>query len=215
MEDPTTKRHQPRNYLETLEERVALLDGILQQVRPDLAGGHLSHGDFYGAEILSSPSISTQFINNEPGNRSNKVRAHEEHDGVSDLASQVGMLGLNAAGAEPHYLGSSSAFAFSRVISSSLLQGVPTTPKETFGRNQDNTSTQFPCLLPDYEAGVTLSDAYFQNIHPQYPFLHEATFRVWEAELTGPSETSTTRDPVPLFFLYMVRDVLTPCGTKS
>ncbi|KIX07700.1 uncharacterized protein Z518_02354 [Rhinocladiella mackenziei CBS 650.93] len=59
----------------------------------------------------------------------------EEHDEVSDLASKVGMLGLNAARAEPHYLGSSSAFAFSRVISSSLLRGLPTKLNGTFGLN--------------------------------------------------------------------------------
>ncbi|KND91994.1 Positive regulator of purine utilization, partial [Tolypocladium ophioglossoides CBS 100239] len=42
VEDPATKRHQPRNYLETLEERVALLEGLLQQARPDVAGSSLT-----------------------------------------------------------------------------------------------------------------------------------------------------------------------------
>jgi hypothetical protein len=130
----------------------------------------------------------------------------KEEDGVSDLASKVGMLGLNyAAGAEPQYLGSSSAFAFSRIINSSLRRGVQTSHAAVFGLAEE-ASMVSPCPLPNYEAGVMLSNAYFQNIHPQYPFLHEPTFRIWEMKLLGTSESTNTFDfdPIALFFLNMV-----------
>ena len=63
-----------------------------------------------------------------------------------------------------------------------------------------------PCLLPDYDSCVTLSNAYFQNIHPQYPFLHEPTFRLWERKLIGPFEAmdAPSFDPIHLFFVNMV-----------
>ncbi|KAJ5240899.1 uncharacterized protein N7469_002490 [Penicillium citrinum] len=51
-----------------------------------------------------------------------------------------------------------------------------------------------------------LSNAYFENIHPQYPFLHEPTFRHYEVLLLNSS--TEFNDPIqasiPLFFLNMV-----------
>ncbi|KAJ5273302.1 hypothetical protein N7478_008427 [Penicillium angulare] len=51
-----------------------------------------------------------------------------------------------------------------------------------------------------------LSNAYFENIQPHYAFLHEPTFRYYEAQLL--SSPTAFSDPVasskPLFFLNMV-----------
>lgn len=134
----------------------------------------------------------------------------KEDDEVSDLASKVGMLGLHyAAGAEPHYLGSSSAFAFSRIINSSLRQCVEASSNVMFGGTEEPASLLSACPLPNYDAGVILSNAYFQNIHPQYPFLHEPTFREWEMRLIGNSEpmNDSSSDHVALFFINMVYSI--------
>lgn len=132
-----------------------------------------------------------------------RTRDEKENDVVDELSSKVGLLSLNAAGAEPYYLGSSSTFAFSRLINSSLRQVV----------NQSATATELswpgidaappiePCLLPDYDEAIRLSNAYFENIHVHYPFLHEPTFRLWENMFSG---GSMNFDPVALFFLNMV-----------
>ena len=188
MEDPATKRHQPRNYLETLEERVAVLEGLLQQVRQPAASP---------PEAPSNPNETASKQNNE-------------EDDLSDLSSKVGMLDLNASRAEPRYLGSSSAFAFSRMINLSLRQLNPAKPNMKFQLTKDDFALSSPCLLPDYDVGITLSNAYFQNIHPQYPFLHEPTFRLWEMNLMWPSETidALAFDPIPFFFVNMVGDLL-------
>ncbi len=204
MEDPATKRIQPRNYLETLEEHITFLEGILQQIRPDLVDGNPQQ-DKLARVGEETPSVSTKPLNNASDCISDLSGTQEDHDPLDDLALKVGMLGLKASGAEPHYLGSSSTFAFFRVINSSLVQGLPTNPDKKFGLDHDNASTQFPCLLPDYESAVTLSNAYFYNIHPQYPFLHEATFRVWEMELARPAEMMISLSHMAMFFLYMVR----------
>jgi hypothetical protein len=117
-------------------------------------------------------------------------------------------LSLSAAGAEPHYLGSSSTFAFSRLLNSSLRGLVAERHSgSALDQHSNNSPTHpIPCLLPDYGTAVTLSDAYFHNIHPQYPFLHEPTFREWELSIvSGLVEfDDVTSDPVALFFLHMV-----------
>jgi hypothetical protein len=53
---------------------------------------------------------------------------------------------------------------------------------------------------------MSLSNAYFENIHPKYPFLHEPTFRRSERSLIGPIELveDLSFDPVATFFVYMV-----------
>ncbi|EXJ85340.1 hypothetical protein A1O1_05704 [Capronia coronata CBS 617.96] len=206
VEDPSTKRYQPRNYLELLERRVAYLEQILKQSRPDLADDHLLEDNAVRPEAQSPTStIPTQSV--EP--QYTEFRDDDEHDRLDDLASQVGLLSLNAAGAEPHYLGSSSTFAFSRVINSSLRQVVLRKPSsETTGiPNQEGSATlPTPCLLPTNETAIRLSNAYFQNVHSQYPFLHEPTFRSWEATLASASSgfNSLISNPVALFFLNMV-----------
>ncbi|KAF7561495.1 hypothetical protein G7046_g2644 [Stylonectria norvegica] len=208
VEDPATKKHRPRDYLETLEQRVAFLEGVLRQYRPELANDHLYQLDTPRPESQSSSSLVAQpIINQFPNPRTEEV--DDEHGGLDQLASKVGLLSLNAAGAEPHYLGSSSTFAFSRLINSSLRQVVFTNSSNTtsIGQNEDVPPVlPSPCLLPDHETAVKLSNAYFENIHTQYPFLHEPTFRLWEATIvTGSAEFETLiSNPVPLFFLNMV-----------
>lgn len=178
-----------------MEDRVALLEGLLQQIHPGIA----------------TSSVGAQLFSNEDTNQSAIPNHKEDEDGVSDLASKVGVLTLNAAGAEPHYLGSSSAFAFSRIVNSSLRQVVPGNPTAGFGLTEEPSSMLSPCLLPDYDSCLTLSNAYFQNLHPQYPFLHEPTFRCWERGLIGPSEATETPnfDPIPSFFVNMVNFMFT------
>ncbi|KAH7379941.1 fungal-specific transcription factor domain-containing protein, partial [Cadophora sp. MPI-SDFR-AT-0126] len=188
VEDPNTKRQLPRNYVEGLEERVAFLESILQQSQVEPSDPNITH---QGAIQPSPPLVAEQY--------------GAEDEPVSDLASKVGMLGLKAAGAEPHYLGSSSVFAFSRIINSSLRQITSTKPGFA-NAGQDVTSPPSPCLLPDYATAMKLSNAYFRSIHPQYPFLHEPTFRKWEADLLRPTGDALTLsfDFVPIFFVNIV-----------
>ncbi|KPM46480.1 hypothetical protein AK830_g220 [Neonectria ditissima] len=211
VEDPATKKHRPRDYLETLEQRVAFLEGVLKSYRPDLANDHLFQDEPLRPQSQSSSSLVTQSIEDQYSGSPTLPRTDDEdnqHGGLDQLASKVGLLSLNAAGAEPPYLGSSSTFAFSRLINSSLRQVVLSNSHTgSFGQNEDESSMlPTPCLLPDYDTAVKLSNAYFQNIHTQYPFLHEPTFRAWEAAVVSGSAGFDTfiSNPVPLFFLNMV-----------
>ncbi|KAL5590052.1 hypothetical protein FOVSG1_011919 [Fusarium oxysporum f. sp. vasinfectum] len=180
--DPQSKKSRPRNYLEMLEGRVA---------------GLQSHDH-------ATPPQSTSAAASNDESTSSIPYTPEGRDGTSDLSSRVGMLDFRTTQTEPQYLGSSSSFAFSRIINLSLSSNLPTAP--TLAHLSDRRSSPSPCLLPDYDVAVKLSDAYFKHIHPQYPFLHEPTFRTWEAMLYDSSQdfTETGFSFTPLFFLNMV-----------
>ncbi|KAL5333333.1 putative transcriptional activator protein acu-15 [Aspergillus crustosus] len=200
--DPSTRKQHPRNYLETLEQRVAFLENILKEYRPDLASDHLTQNNDHILEThFSSPNPSQSEQQGGPSTVSG-VHEDEKHSDLDGLASKVGLLSLNAAGAEPHYLGSSSTFAFARLINSSLRQVVLTQTNTANPPHQ--IDEDIPCSLPEYDLAVRLSDAYFRHAHPHYPFLHEPTFRDWERMMLDGSETEVTFNPVPLFFLNMV-----------
>ncbi|KAJ6071621.1 transcriptional regulator family: Fungal Specific TF [Penicillium canescens] len=211
VEDPVTRTYRPRNYIEILEKRIALLESLLKQCRPDLA-----YSDVFKHHALQPNSSSlTQHIeipHHQHGDQSALPIAKdnvEADDGVDKLASRVGLLSLNAAGAEPQYLGSSSIFAFSRLINSYLRQVVSHDP--SMANVLDYTESRSsvlpsPCLLPAYESAVKLSDSYFQNVNTHYPFLHEPTFRAWETMLVNESTGLERISPssISLFFLNMV-----------
>ena len=189
VEDPVTKRLQPRDYLETLEKRVMFLENVLQQMRQ---------------EDRPVPTTNAPLVREQSSSESESRSAPA--DEVDDLASKVGMLGVKTFAAESHYLGSSSAFAFSRLVSSYLRDVAPTKPAGGLGSSEEHVQSPSPCPLPDCNTAIQLSNAYFNNIHPQYSFLHETTFRAWEAKLIWPlgAVDLSSFEPVPLFFLYIV-----------
>lgn len=67
-----------------------------------------------------------------------------------------------------------------------------------------------PCPFPEYSVAVKLSNAYFENIQPQYPFLHEPTFRLHEEKVLrqSPEIADIMLYPIPLFFINMVSRAL-------
>ncbi|KAK6085218.1 putative FAD dependent oxidoreductase [Seiridium cupressi] len=217
VEDPATKKQRSRNYDETLESRITFLEGVLKQYHPELANDHINPTTANNpiAESQSTPAKVTQPRGVEDNGRDISHVAttdseSDENNGLDELSSKVGLLSLNAAGAAPHYLGSSPTFAFSRFINSSLRQCVLTNSSDNVDltQNQDNNLTLLsaPCLLPEEDVAVKLSNGYFQNVHIQYPFLHEPTFRALEAEIGSeyPDSDMAAFKPTALFFLNVV-----------
>lgn len=191
VEDPTTKRQQPRNYLEQLEQRVLLLETQLREANWSAACD--LNTSPHSQRVTPFEHVSTV---DEDGHESD------------DLSSMIGTLSLNAAGAEPSYLGPSSTFAFTRFVKPSLRQAIGSLTPNILRPDADGQGALAPepCALPDYQTAVKLSNAYFHNIHTQYPFLHEPTFRKWEAALVDPLEAinSLNYNSLSLYFLNMV-----------
>lgn len=171
-----------------LEERLSRLEGRDQS--------HSPHS-------MISPAPTTGNNDNSRTDPESQVPEHVER--TSDLSSRVGMLDFRTINMEPQYLGSSSAFAFSRIVNFSLVRDLPIDSALT-GLNDKRSSSPMPCLLPECDLAMTLSNAYFKHIHPQYPFLHEPTFRSWETTFYHSSENFLDSEFYyqPLFFLNMV-----------
>ncbi|RAK78990.1 putative transcriptional activator protein acu-15 [Aspergillus fijiensis CBS 313.89] len=215
VEDPVTRTFRPRNYIEILEKRVEFLESLLKERCPDLVCSDLfkRHAPERQKAPTTSPRI--QHIINSDVHHSDPMSSRKakndssRDDAVDKLEAKVGLLSLNAAGAEPQYLGSSSIFAFSRLINPSLRQVVSSDlPTGTVADGPENRVSVLPspCLLPDHESAVRLSNVYFQNVNVHYPVLHEPTFRTWESMLLQESAGQANLHPdyISLIFLNMV-----------
>ncbi|KAJ5836281.1 transcriptional regulator family: Fungal Specific TF [Penicillium robsamsonii] len=229
VEDPATGLHRPRDYMQSLESRVVYLEGLLRESRP----GVTCYGDdqnearnvepiapFVPTTSAQTPEASTfSQLRDSPGPYTSSTHTHKapsslsrEHAGqVDHLSSEVALLCLNAAGGEPHYFGPSSAVSFSRIISATMgLKGEKSSSlPRTFEDSEEshpNTRPDRVPRLPSPSVSVNLSRAYFDNIHPQYPFLHRPTFCKWEQDVRGPSQSVniSTAGDVSLFFVLMV-----------
>ncbi|KAJ5512847.1 transcriptional regulator family: Fungal Specific TF [Penicillium fimorum] len=175
---------------------------------------------FVSATSAQTPEASTfSQLRDSPGEYTSSSHAHQvssalskEHAGqVDHLSSEVALLCLNAAGGEPHYFGPSSAVSFSRIISATmgLKSEKSSSSPRTFDDSEEshpNTCSDRVPRLPSPSVAVNLSRAYFDNIHPQYPFLHRPTFCKWEQDVREPSQpvNISTAGDVPLFFILMV-----------
>lgn len=189
VEDPETKKQRPRNYVESLEQRLALHERQSAQHTSDTSGLspglHSNHGS-----QKTMPTFTSE----------------EDNDGDSDLPSKVGFLDVKTTQVEPQYLGPSSAFSFAHIINASLRGAITQRPVPgQRGPNQAETAP-IPCPFPEYNVAMKLSNAYFENIHPHYPFLHEPTFRHYEKMLIKQSSEipNVIMYSVPLFFINMV-----------
>lgn len=226
MEDPATGLHRPRDYIRSLEtqakfldDRVAYLESILKETRPDLALDHMTtenpEAEFEASPITSGGTRVRESGNSWAGNRAGDGQA----PGADVLSDEVALLCLGAAGREPQYFGPSSALSFSRIAGS--VMGLPRGNRATSSQpsnlnGQSGSQKQYRPdsgfghrlvqEFPSPEKMAQLSQAYFGNIHLQYPFLHRPTIRGMEkecreAQLRG--ELTQVED-VALFLLLMV-----------
>lgn len=119
------------------------------------------------------------------------------------------MLCFRAAGGDPHYFGSSSDFSFTKVFSASLRGVQAQGPGLTMGGISNphplsGDQVPRPKPLPERSRLVRLTKAYFDQVHPQFPFLHRPTYLEWEEHVLRARETGERFDPVSLFFVYAV-----------
>ncbi|KAH7123034.1 fungal-specific transcription factor domain-containing protein [Dactylonectria macrodidyma] len=200
VEDPATGLYRPRDYMQSLEARVAYLEGLLQKTRPDVALDHLVESEQERQATEAQPSTSAA-----------PDEAHVEADDPADqLSADVALLCLSAAGKEPHYFGPSSAVSFSRIVSAAMKL-----PRKVGGSQNSvlmaenaafSSARLFPISFPSPALGSTLSQAYFNNLHPQYPFLHRPTFEFWENECMKADAAGNlyAAGDIAMFFVWMV-----------
>ncbi|KAL1597293.1 hypothetical protein SLS60_008877 [Paraconiothyrium brasiliense] len=216
VEDPATGLHRPRDYLQSLEARVAYLEGLLQESRPDVALDHLGGRDGLSNHLASNAMDGTNQSHAQNGGidflafDSASPVGNVEEENIDDLSSEVALLCLSAAGREPHYFGPSCAVSFSRIVSATM--GLP----KRKGSSQHSVAgpeIQDPEVrrtvsvgFPSVSLAASLSQAYFKNIHSQYPFLHKPTFSAWEEECYRAHSIGdlNSAGDIALFFVLMV-----------
>lgn len=64
-----------------------------------------------------------------------------------------------------------------------------------------------PKQLPERSALVRLTEAYFDQVHPQFPFLHRPTYLQWQDGLLRAREKGEDLDAAHLFFVYIVSQI--------
>ncbi|KAL3295207.1 flavin-binding monooxygenase [Colletotrichum asianum] len=125
IEDPSTKRQYPRGYVEALEERVARLEASLSVEDGDFDSidhdfnrphKHTQQPQEVPVSIVASIDANAQdSLQNESVNNNG-----ETMNELSEGPSVLDLLCLRAAGGEPHYFGSSSAFSFTKLFTARL-----------------------------------------------------------------------------------------------
>lgn len=203
-----------------------MLESLLQETRPDVAIDHFSVMDHWKQNDATHQVSTNEALPDggprpaaQPSEFNSNARppvspgisnSHDGYDDGNDLASDVALLALSASGREPHYFGPSSALSFSRVASSAMKthKRHGGSQPSVYGATENLAPTQTtrPVLFPNPSVGHTLSAAYFNHVHPQYPFLHRPTFDSWQdtclhAQQSGKIES--VKD-IPLFFVLMV-----------
>ncbi|KAM0820228.1 putative Zn(2)-C6 fungal-type domain-containing protein [Seiridium cardinale] len=217
VEDPATGLHRPRDYIQSLESRVAYLEWLLQQTRPEVATDHLgAQVSGHDAQRNNPLAIDQSAVEPPRSLRASLSPADEarsplvDDPGLNVLSNEVALLCLSAAGREPQYFGPSSAVPFARIVSNTLgLRRHDSKPG--FHENSDKEAqggmgTSQIMEFPSPSRMRTLSDAYFRNIHPQYPFLHGPTWRSMERECLEASRRGDwrTASHLSLYFVLMV-----------
>ena len=195
-----------------LESR--FFEGLLQQTRPDVATDHYV-GDLPMPELVRHHEQDTLLLDQHSANRLlNSTYPQSPNDGgiddADDLASDVAVLALSAAGREAQYFGPSSALSFARVAGATFglhrRHDGSTVDAHNDTRSADQHRSLEPLQLPSFAVCQRLSRAYFENIHPQYPFLHKPTFGVWEEQCLHAQQRGTLEaaPKVALLFVLMV-----------
>lgn len=128
-----------------------------------------------------------------------------------DDLSGLELLCVHSAGGEPHYFGASSALSFTKTFSATLRGVRAQGPGLTMGGIPDFNVTSrprpLPAEFPDEATLQKLTSAYFDLVHPQFPFLHRPTYLSWEEGVLAAHRDGYLPNRVHLFFVYAIAAV--------
>ncbi|EXJ72000.1 uncharacterized protein A1O5_04503 [Cladophialophora psammophila CBS 110553] len=198
-----TSRDIPRSYVHDLEARVAWLESIVRENIPSVDLNRGPRFRSHGTPSSRSREADLSQSQHEDG-------AHDSYsqddESLSDITHQIGLVSV-ATGADLRYLGPSSGLFFTRFVLAGLGRKIqverqyppePTRDRETIPA--DLLIIQPQELPSDHRHARWLSQAYFENVHMQFPFLHESTYMEILAQLYAGAEVGPTCE----FQVFMV-----------
>lgn len=162
----------------------------------------INHGN--PQSFISADNAATQSENNPGGPRPPSPE--------QNLSHQVGLVSLSAGG-DPKYIGSSGGYFFTQLLGSTN-SGYDSRPTASTGQSQSRHQQErdiaikafqnIPVGLPSTESLTKqLSEAYFDTIHLQYPFLHKPSHERLIRETFKPD----AQDEIGTFQVTMVLSI--------
>ena len=125
------------------------------------------------------------------------------------LAHEIGLVS-SSAGTDPKYIGPSSGYFFAKLVLACARKEKRSSPPEELQKTVNSRSSRLfpegslsipPASLPEsMDYTIEISDAYFETIHLQYPFLHQPS----HMKLIEHVYTETDPSPIAAFQVYMV-----------
>lgn len=164
------------SYVNGLETRVKWLESLLREKVPGIS--------------LDNPDDGTA------GLPSPEQGSSETHGSLRKISEQIGLVSI-APGTDLRYVGPSSGLFFTRYVLAGLAKQVRIEKPIADASDQraevpaDLLVVQPKDLPSDQRQARWLSQAYFDIVHPQYPFLHEPTHletiqKIYDGEEVGP-----------------------------
>lgn len=209
--DYTTARIIPRDYIQTLEEKVSNLESQLKASEsPESSIPH-------SKELFTRQSISSLISPNfeetakaPPSLDSKKLSRDKVTDKTSgesqNLEMEIGYITLGAA-AESRYIGNSSAFSIAKAITQSInyYQHKEISLSSKRQKTSDDDVDYLEPIEPTFSKPSKLAarnflKSYKDVVQCQYPFLDW----LWIEEACANVMENDSTDPEELFFIYMI-----------
>lgn len=209
---PASRRTQLHHYSPSPSQPPRATD----QSRVENDGG----GPNVASDGIDASDVVANHGNSQPFNSADNAAMRSENDperqrnpsSEQNLSHQVGLVSLSAGG-DPKYIGSSGGYFFTQLLGSTNAShgagptGSTRQLQDARQRERDVAIKAFqniPIGLPSTETLTKqLSEAYFDTIHLQYPFLHRPTHERLIHETFNPD----TQDEIAVFQVTMVLSI--------
>lgn len=198
-----TGKEIPRNYIETLETKINVLEGEIEAKKLQ-------------RQQNQQQQHHNQVIIQQDSKAPNAKKQVSCGNGKEDFAQQVGMITVGSA-EDPRYIGEASAYSIAKAIARSIscysknkqdhIDAVP--GDKTPNNNKVDTksvswspSLKVPFFQPSSAVAQNYLEAYKEAVQYQYPFMDWDEVQSWFKEVMdkGPN----TKSPDAKFFIYMI-----------
>lgn len=198
--DLTTGRTIPRNYIEKLEERIAI-----QNKQIDILKGRDDISSIEKPTSVEDQIKNVHMDKTQLPKRCPKVSVEPSQFShpKNNLENDIGYITLGVA-AESHFIGQSSAFSMATAITNSIdyYNGKTMTShleNSTYSQFQQDQSEEI-FTKPTFTQAKKYIDTYNQAVQCQYPFLDWDEVLQWFEDV----QQNNCEHPNKLFFIYMI-----------
>ncbi|OQV03995.1 Fungal Zn2-Cys6 binuclear cluster domain-containing protein [Cladophialophora immunda] len=169
----------PRGYVHDLEARIAWLESIVREHVPSVDLGAGPHYQSHGTPSRG-PKDST-LSHPQPDDGASDAYSPED-ESLSDITHQIGLVSVTS-GTDLRYLGPSSGLFFTKFVLAGLGRRIqvekqysPDPVKDSLSIPADLLVVRPQDLPSDKRHARWLSQAYFETVHLQFPFLHGPSY---------------------------------------